>query len=163
MTQVKMERRDNAGLLMPPPVYPGLGLVLAFALERLSPIWFLNEGRGWQFWLGLALGVGALALGIAAAREFQRAGTHVNPHLPSLSVVTTGPFTYMRNPMYVGFVVLQAGVSLVLSLEWGLLLLPLVWLTLHFMVVTREERYLGAKFGDIYDKYRARTRRWGLF
>ncbi|HUV32551.1 MAG TPA: isoprenylcysteine carboxylmethyltransferase family protein [Devosiaceae bacterium] len=154
---------DHPDLIVPPPVWPAIALVLAIALEWLAPIRFLAEGLGWQFWLGLALSVLAIGIAIMAARAFHRAGTQVDPGRPSTTVVAGGPFAVVRNPIYVGFLLLLAGVSLVVGLAWGLLLIPALWLSLHFFVVVREERYLHGKFGETYDAYRRKVKRWGLF
>ncbi|MEX0627543.1 MAG: isoprenylcysteine carboxylmethyltransferase family protein [Cucumibacter sp.] len=154
---------DNPGLPLPPPVLLGLALVVAVALEWLDPLRFLDPPFGWQFWAGVGLTALAAGLTFWGAREFSRRGTHVNPSLPAKLIVDSGPFRFVRNPMYSGFVLLLAGLSLAIGLEWGLLLAPLLWLSLHFLIVKREERYLSAKFGTVYDDYRRRVRRWGVF
>jgi protein-S-isoprenylcysteine O-methyltransferase Ste14 len=46
------------------------------------------------------------------------------------------------------------------SLEWGILLTPILWLALDRLVVAREEAYLAAKFGESYREYLTQTRRW---
>jgi protein-S-isoprenylcysteine O-methyltransferase Ste14 len=43
---------------------------------------------------------------------------------------------------------------------WTALFLPLVIGTLYLTVIRHEERYLAATFGDEYDDYRGRVRRW---
>ena len=65
-----------------------------------------------------------------------------------------------RNPMYLGLMLGYVGITLIASLDWGLLTLIPLALTLHYGVVLREERYLTAKFGKPYTDYLARTRRW---
>jgi len=159
----KTPKHDNPGLFMPPPIWLGGALALAFALEWLAPMRFLERGGDWQFWIGVALTVAALALGLWAFGTFGRAGTNVNPERPATTLVTAGPFRFIRNPMYLGFPLILAGVSLAGGLEWGLVLIPLLWLSLHFFVVRREERYLLGKFGEPYAQYCRRVRRWGLF
>ena len=66
----------------------------------------------------------------------------------------------MRNPIYVGFLLIVLGVAFAVNSWWLVLALPVLLATLHFGVVKREERYLSAKFGPSYDVYRARVRRW---
>ena len=39
-------------------------------------------------------------------------------------------------------------------------LLPLVLIAMQMQVIVREERYLEAKFGDDYRRYKAEVRRW---
>lgn len=90
----------------------------------------------------------------------KRAGTDPRPSRPSTAIVTSGPFRFMRNPMYVGTTSLYAGVSLLANAVWPLVLLVPLLLVLRWGVVSREERYLEAKFGDSYRAYRAQVRRW---
>ncbi len=62
--------------------------------------------------------------------------------------------------MYLGMVLMTLGIGLVASLDWAVILAPLLWALLHFGVVLREETYLRAKFGAPYEAWLARTRRW---
>ena len=110
--------------------------------------------------LGVALAIAAGLLTRAAARAFARAETNIDPRGPALALAETGPYRFTRNPMYLAMILLQAGLYIGLSLDVGLLALPLLWGVLHFGVVLPEERYLSAKFGAPYDDYLRRTRRW---
>jgi protein-S-isoprenylcysteine O-methyltransferase Ste14 len=65
-----------------------------------------------------------------------------------------------RNPIYVGMLLLYAGIGLAARSPWVLVLaLPLV-VILRYGVVAREETYLQQRFGDAYRDYKARVRRW---
>jgi protein-S-isoprenylcysteine O-methyltransferase Ste14 len=57
-------------------------------------------------------------------------------------------------------VLILAGLSLVFSLDWGLILVPVLALVLHYGVIIREEAYLTDKFGEAYRGFLTRTRRW---
>jgi protein-S-isoprenylcysteine O-methyltransferase Ste14 len=154
--------QDNPHLPVLPPVLPFAALLLAVAGEWLVPLHFLQDPAafGWQFWLGAVLFALGFLSGAAGMRAFREAGTNVEPYKPALLLVTSGPYRVTRNPMYVGFVLMLAGLSLALALEWGLILVPALWLALDRMIVVREERYLTAKFGSAYTDFQARTRRW---
>src|SRR5262249_48234068 len=90
------------------------------------------------------------------------ARTNVEPWKPSVSLVTTGIFAWMRNPMYVSLILLLAGIAITLASDWTLALLVPAALVLHFGVVKREERYLQAKFGETYRDYVSKVPRYGL-
>ncbi|MFL6192698.1 MAG: methyltransferase family protein, partial [Thermoanaerobaculia bacterium] len=65
-----------------------------------------------------------------------------------------------RNPMYLGMTLLYLGLALWIGTLWPLPLLPVaLWATQRY-VIAREERYLEAKFGDDYRRYKERVRRW---
>jgi protein-S-isoprenylcysteine O-methyltransferase Ste14 len=75
--------------------------------------------------------------------------------------VTNDVFQWLRNPMYVGFILLLAGFAVMIASDWTLVMTIAFAVALHFGVIKREERYLEAKFGDAYRVYRKRVRRYG--
>ena len=134
------------------------------ALDWLLPSFILRA----VFLLWTRLIIGAIliaagaALAIIAGRSFVQAGTNVEPWKPSVTLVTGGIFAWMRNPMYVGLMLVVAGLGIALASDWTLVLLVPAALILHFGVVTREERYLEKKFGESYRVYMSKVPRYGL-
>jgi protein-S-isoprenylcysteine O-methyltransferase Ste14 len=63
--------------------------------------------------------------------------------------------------MYVGVMLLLAGLAIALASDWLLVLLLPTALILHFGVVKREERYLEQKFGNVYRAYTGKVPRYG--
>ena len=144
-------------IVLPPLLYVvalGAGLLLNWAAPRT----LLSSSL--RCWMGGALVV--LGLGITGWGRtlMARAGTNVNPFQPTTALVTTGPFRFSRNPLYVGLTLAYLGGALLTNSVWVLALLVPVLLVMHYGVVHREERYLEAKFGDAYRAYRARVRRY---
>ena len=101
-----------------------------------------------------------VALIVWADRLFKHAGTTIRPFQPTAALVPTGPFCHIRNPMYLGMVLLLAGIAIGLGSASPWLVIPLfVWLvTARFIVA--EERKLEAAFGSQYVDYKAKVRRW---
>jgi protein-S-isoprenylcysteine O-methyltransferase Ste14 len=71
-------------------------------------------------------------------------------------VVTTGPYAYVRHPMYSSVILIGAGVPLLLGSWWGLLAVPLFMLVLGVRA-TMEERMLKAEL-EGYEDYSERVR-----
>ena len=111
-------------------------------------------------WPGIVLSVLAVGIAIAGRRTMEAAGTNVNPMLPTTAIVTSGPFRFSRNPLYVALTLLFLGLTLAFDTWWGIVLLPLILVVMHYGVVVREERYLERKFGEPYRQYRSRVRRY---
>jgi protein-S-isoprenylcysteine O-methyltransferase Ste14 len=86
--------------------------------------------------------------------------TALLPGGATTTVIDRGPFGWSRNPLYVGLLVLSAGVGLLLGSLWALVALPVEWALLRWGAVVPEERYLTAKFGAAYTDYSDRVRRW---
>ena len=148
------------GIPFPPPfVYVAAYGIAALLNTRLE---FLIDGQGagtTQSVIGSALiGAGLLwmAYGIVT---FVRARTSVVPDRPARQLVTWGPYGLSRNPMYVGITSAYLGIAIVNNHAWPLILLPfaLVGMT---VIIRREEVYLRTAFGDAYDQYCRRVRRW---
>jgi len=154
---------DNAGVRFPPPLIFVLGLVAAWLLEEFDGPFHLSDMLGERsvilgfFFVFLAVGLGIVGWAI---RSFRRADTAVIPFHPTTAIVEAGPYQLTRNPMYVGMAFVYLGLGALISWGWSLVLLPVVLVVINYYVIKREERYLSAKFGQPYDEYRTRVRRW---
>lgn len=101
-------------------------------------------------------------LAATAARQFVRQGTTLEPFDPSKAsvLVTTGPMTITRNPMYVGL----TGLLVAHAVRRGAwpALLPVVGFValIDRLQIAGEERALLANFGADYEAYRAAVPRW---
>jgi len=112
-------------------------------------------------WIGgLLLLLGAVLLLETFARfALQGLGTPA-PIAPTKTLVVTGSYRFVRNPMYVAVVSLIFGQGLWFG-NWGVMAYGLVvWLTVHLFVLAYEEPTLSQSYGAQYDSYRANVRRW---
>ena len=80
--------------------------------------------------------------------------------VPQKRFVTTGPYRFSRNPLYLGGnVFIFFGAALVLGSAAGLLITTL-HLPLMDRFVRREEKQLERAFGEEWVRYKSRVRRW---
>ncbi len=154
------ENTQAVRVLAPPPLiymaFVAAGLALHYLWVKLQ--FFPQE------WIGHAAGWPVFALGFLlllwSARTFARRGENIRIEKPTNSLVTGGPFRFSRNPIYLALTLAYIGLSLVFNSYWPLPFLPLVLVIMHFGVIRREEAYLEELFGQDYQDYRARVRRW---
>jgi len=72
---------------------------------------------------------------------------------------TTGPYRFVRHPIYAGAgLIFNSGLALILN-SWILLLLPILSYFIFSVLVRKEEKMMGAVFGEEYKRYAARTGR----
>jgi protein-S-isoprenylcysteine O-methyltransferase Ste14 len=75
-------------------------------------------------------------------------------------LVTHGPFSVVRNPLYVFSWLGFTGFAIFSNNLWVMLLVPVGFYFLYLFLVKREEVFLQEKFGQAYDDYRARVPRF---
>jgi protein-S-isoprenylcysteine O-methyltransferase Ste14 len=149
---------DSAGAVAPPPLIYLVAFGLGYLIHRSYPVSFPTN-RLIDFIGGLFVGV-AIALAIVSVSELSSANTTILPYSSTTAIVKTGPFKYTRNPIYLANTLGYIGLSILLGTLWPLIFLPIVIVVMDRGVIAREERYLSRKFGEEYDAYRARVRRW---
>lgn len=110
--------------------------------------------------IGKILLIAAGCLVIASRSQMARAGTSLNPSEPTTAIVSSGPYRFSRNPVYVALCVANLGIGLIMRDLSPIALTLALAIVLHFGVVLREELYLERKFGDEYAAYRDRVHRW---
>jgi protein-S-isoprenylcysteine O-methyltransferase Ste14 len=145
-------------LILPPAPYAA-AILGGWWLDRnfyaLSLDWgFVSLLLGW-----IGVGLGSLLLTWTLVTCW-RHRTTVNPYKAASYLCTSGPFRYSRNPIYLGDWFIFFGVSMLLVTWWPLLFAPLVWVMLRYGVIRHEEAHLAAKFGDAYQTYKTKVRRW---
>jgi protein-S-isoprenylcysteine O-methyltransferase Ste14 len=75
-------------------------------------------------------------------------------------LLTGGPYSFSRNPMYIGWTLIYLGTALAANSVWMIALLPIVMVFTHVTDVRNEERFLAEKFGNEYLEYQGRVRRY---
>ena len=105
----------------------------------------------------LALGLGLMGL---AVREMARARTTVVPGRDPSALVTGGVFRVSRNPIYLGDLLILAGISLVWQSWVGIALVPVLGWILARRFILDEEARLRAGFGAEAEASMSRVQRW---
>jgi protein-S-isoprenylcysteine O-methyltransferase Ste14 len=118
-------------------------------------------GLGGMRYAGIVPLLGGLLFYLASAWNFveQGKGTPAPIDPPKL-LVTSGPYRYVRNPMYVGGVLILLGESILFTSIALLLYLCIIWLAFHLFIVLYEEPHLRKAFGTEYEEYFRNVRRW---
>jgi protein-S-isoprenylcysteine O-methyltransferase Ste14 len=150
--------KDHADVKIHPPVLVSMLVLAAFFLNKLFPLPLVFPQM--LVWIGYALVLIGLGLAISAAGGFMRARTTLDPHGTVSNIVTSGPYRFSRNPIYLGFVCLLIGFPFIFRIYWGLILSPLLIVLMNLLVIRHEEAYLEKKFGERYTSYKSRVRRW---
>jgi protein-S-isoprenylcysteine O-methyltransferase Ste14 len=145
---------------IPPPV---VGLAIAagmWAVAGLPP--FLRFSDPVRYSLIAALAAIGVAIALGGVLAFRRARTTVNPLKPetSAALVSSGVYSFTRNPMYLGMVMVLIAWAVYLSSVWCLAgPLAFAWFITRFQIIP-EERVLEKLFGADFSTYRKRVRRW---
>ena len=156
--QLGVVKVQEASQAAPAPIIFVVVLLVGVLLSVTFPVNFLP--RFITVIVGVAFFLLPFVLGFVAFGAMHRARTSVNPYRPTTVLVTSGPFRVSRNPMYLAMVVQYIGLALVFNALWAIVLLPLALVLVHLTVIKREERYLEHKFGEEYQVYKAKVRRW---
>jgi protein-S-isoprenylcysteine O-methyltransferase Ste14 len=146
-------------LKLPPPIWT-LIYVLVFTAISWSLGWPRPPGLPIRP-LGIALVVLAFIPPLWAIFLFRREGTEVKPTSPTnRALVTSGPYQFTRNPMYLGLVTLSLGIAVWVG-AWPMFLAPIaVFATTNWVHIRFEEAKMRRQFGAAYDGYVGRVRRW---
>ncbi len=160
MKSQEIQGNDHANVA----VFPPLPFVLAVVAGVLAHVLWEPFRLFPEYWLGHAaawpLIAAAMVLIAWAQRTMAGAGESSNVYKPNGAIVSTGPFAFTRNPMYLSMTLLYTGIAFLVNTAWPVVLFPVVLMLIQYGVISREERYLESKFGDAYRQYRTRVRRW---
>ena len=110
--------------------------------------------------LGLVLMLVGLALMTWVSMLFRGVGTSLQSHGGSPVLVTSGPFRFTRNPMYLGKLIWVVGLAVLLGSLIVFLFPVLFFVFANLVIVPLEERRMEQMLGEQFIEYKRRVRRW---
>ncbi len=155
------EPQSPSNTLTTMKIYPPL-LAAALVLGTLVLHFILPEERsvGWYQAIGLLVVAAGVGVSCFAVAIFHARGTTRNPYGEPAAFVAQAPYTWTRNPMYLGLATALIGLAIFFS-SIAMLLAPAVFFAvIDRMVIPREEETMERLFGQDYADYKNRVRRW---
>jgi protein-S-isoprenylcysteine O-methyltransferase Ste14 len=140
-----------------PPILAGALLLVTLALHFMLP-----EQRvvGLEQVIGLLFVVFGVGMSCFAAAIFQARETTKNPYGEPTAFVVQSPYTWTRNPMYLGLTTALFGLALFFSSIVMLAGPAVFFAVIDRIVIPREEETMERLFGKDYLDYTNRVRRW---
>lgn len=131
------------GILMVPPV-----------------LFLLVTSLGETEWDGLLWPLGLFIFGCGVAvRVWAQMHLHYRLRVHKV-LTTTGPYAYVRNPIYLANTTMLLGLTVTSGLLWFLPIMLLWCMAVYGMVVRREEAHLLGKYGEPYAEFLRTVPRW---
>lgn len=142
------------------PIVVGAGLIAQLLGWAVFPLPLPSGLAHWVTWLGHVILWGGIILAVWSRQTLGENWAHAADFqvIPGQSLVTAGPYRYIRHPIYVAFISFFIGTELILT-SW-LIVFALPLLGYIFWQARQEETLLAASFGQTYRSYQART---GMF
>lgn len=141
-----------------PPVLLLLCIGGMFAAHRMG--WVEPRLPAIFDYIGYALVIAGIALPVWSAQIFKRVETNIIPYKSPDKIVTEGPFRFSRNPMYLGMLTVLIGVAGILGAAENYAFALLYFAVANWWYIPFEEMKMHKVFGDAFDDYRTRVRRW---
>jgi protein-S-isoprenylcysteine O-methyltransferase Ste14 len=113
---------------------------------------FVSVAEIWK-WIGITLTAAGLALCLWARRELAENWSDRVALKVDHELIRTGPYRFLRHPIYSGVLLAMAGTALAIG-EWKGFVAFAVMMTNYAIKARREERILVSKFGQEYEDYK---------
>lgn len=144
--------------ILVPPLMLVLCIIGMILLHKYgSPSMIVSDSARTGGYVLLALGIILPAWG---AYIFRRRETNIIPYKSPDKMVMEGPFRFSRNPMYLGMLLVTIGVAVRLGSLESLIFVALFFTVANWWYIPFEEKKMKAVFGEAFDDYKSKVRRW---
>ncbi len=141
-----------------PPTYLLISIILIVALHFLIPIIkFISFPYNLLGAIPIILG---LIISILGENSFKKHETTVKPFEESNTLITNGVYKISRHPMYLGFALVLIGIAIFLGSLIPYIIIVAFIVSVDIIFIKVEEKMLIEKFGEDYEKYKSKVRRW---
>lgn len=145
-------------MFIPPPILLLIAIGISYGVSALFPA--LQLAIAPYPALGMLLIAGGLSLFLWTRSLLRQHKTTLRPRGKPSKLVTAGPYGFSRNPIYLGFLLISIGTSLLFANVLAFVG-PVIFFTfVSTFVIPFEEDMLSRVFGKSYQTYRQTIRRW---
>lgn len=155
-----MNTKNNPGIYIPPPLIYVAFFLSSRVLQNLRPLDQKIFNSTTTKIIGGIFILMYLLFFIAALKRFILSKNTLVTIKPANSLETSGIYSFTRNPMYLSLLFLYSGLAIFFGNWWTFVLIPLLIAVIQLYVIKREETYLRHAFGERYEAYTKRVRRW---
>lgn len=110
--------------------------------------------------IGRGIGIMGIGMLVWAVLTLRSHDTTVLPDVGATHLVTSGPYSRFRNPIYLADAMIMLGVAELTKNVWLVVAAAVFVALVHWLAVIPEEQHLEARFGQGYLDYKAKSRRW---
>jgi protein-S-isoprenylcysteine O-methyltransferase Ste14 len=144
-----------------PPLIYSAALFAAWGLQRVDAFaWGDRVLSKVPSAVGMAVFTVGIALDLWAFFTLRRKGTPVLPTQAARALVTSGPYRFTRNPIYLGNTLALLGLGLLMRWSWAVMLVPVTMSAVTWLAISREEDHLSRRFAEEWRVYSSKVRRW---
>ena len=143
---------------IPPPIVTLIfGLIIYFS-KSFFPVYTLDNSN----MVSIIFFIFGFSVLITAIQSFKRHETTINPLNPdkASSLVNSGIFSYSRNPMYLGMLLILLSISFKFNISGGIFISFLFKIYITRFQIIPEEEAMAKLFGEEFITYKNQTRRW---
>lgn len=135
------------------------GVLMWFLHQYVHPELLVFSVPEWTYKVFFSLAVICGVLGII---QFGRHKTTVDPHRveKASTLVSSGIYSYSRNPMYLAMLIGLIGFGVKLGSLLSLFVIPFFVMYMNRFQIIPEEEMLSEKFGQEFEAYKSKVRRW---
>lgn len=152
---------DKPNTIPWPPILYGTAIVGGVILGwNFELPWIGGVISDLGFMLGLILIACAIFIDVRTFLELRKHKTTIMPNQAASHLVTSGPFSFSRNPIYLSNTILAFGIGLAMGNLWLFLTGLIAAFATNHLAILREEKHLSHKFGSEWRKYTKTVRRW---
>ena len=157
-----VSRREEGFVLLAMRTVLALSFWVALIAYLVSPgsmAWSALPAADWLRWGGVGLGLFVCGLLYWTLRHLGTNLTDTVVTRAEATLVTSGPYSWVRHPFYVTALLLVLSIALIMA-NWFIGLLGVFLLLFFVLRAPLEEQKLVDRFGDEYREYIQRTGRF---
>jgi protein-S-isoprenylcysteine O-methyltransferase Ste14 len=142
-----------------PPVFFIFSVCLMLMADRYLPGFRIFTGES-AYMLGIMFMCFGLGMVLSSIVTLRKAGTTIKPWAESSVLVKSGPYSYCRNPIYLGMVLILFGLFFFTGSSMSLMVVFLFGGIIEDRFIRPEEIKLSKKFGKEYTEYTFKVSKW---
>ncbi len=132
--------------------------VILVILQIIAMIFLVIANNPIAIGFGLILQIIGVAIGLWGILTMRIGNFNIQPEVKSVTLITSGPYRWIRNPMYLAVILFYATI-VVQNFSWMNGIVFIILLITILLKIYSEEEFLDERFGEEYANYKMKSKR----